>query len=68
MPTMLKVVTGILAVCSLMVIWSEMTFFSLDPVLSLFAMFVNIASSKNNYLLIEVSEFKDHTFFMLLSL
>lgn len=54
MPTMLKVVTAILAACSLMVIWSEMTFFSLDPVLSLFAMFVNIASSKNNYLLIEI--------------
>lgn len=47
----LAVVTGFL---SLMVVWSELTFFNQSPVLSIFAKVVNIAKSNNDFLTIEL--------------
>nr|XP_054764188.1 G-protein coupled receptor-associated protein LMBRD2-like [Lytechinus pictus] len=54
LPTALKVISVVLALFSLMVIWSEMTFFSISPVLSLFAIFVDKANENYNFLCIEV--------------
>lgn len=47
----LAVVTGIL---SAMVVWSELTFFNRSPVLSIFAVVVNIAKGKHDFLTIEL--------------
>ncbi len=55
MPTLLKVFALFLAVFSFMVVWSEVTFFSIDPVLSMFAVFINAAAQNYNYLCLEVS-------------
>ncbi|XP_071488144.1 G-protein coupled receptor-associated protein LMBRD2-like [Diadema antillarum] len=54
LPIAMKVLAVILALFSLMVIWSEMTFFSIKPVLSLFAIFVDKANENYNFLCIEV--------------
>lgn len=47
----MAVVTGVLSV---MVVWSELTFFNRSPVLSLFANMVNIAKSEHAFLTIEL--------------
>lgn len=47
----LAVVTGIL---SAMVVWSELTFFNRSPVLSIFAVVVNVAKGKHDFLTIEL--------------
>lgn len=47
----LAVCTGILSVA---VVWSEVTFFTQSPVLSLFAIIVNEAKEKYDYFTIEV--------------
>jgi len=39
---------------SLFVVWSEATFFSQSPVLSLFAVFIDLSKDNYNYLAIEV--------------
>ncbi len=44
------VLTGLTA----MVIWSECTFFNDSPVLSLFAIFINVAKRNYDYIYIEV--------------
>ena len=44
-----------LGVLSLLVIWSEMTFFSTKPVLSIFAQCVNVARNHYNYFTLEVN-------------
>lgn len=44
-----------LALFSVAVVWSECTFFSTRPVLSLFAVFIQLAERDYNYLYIEVS-------------
>lgn len=51
-------VLRLLAVCmfifSLMVIWSECLFFIKSPVLSLFALMIDLAKTHYNYIAIEV--------------
>lgn len=44
----------LLSLLSVAVVWSECTFFSTHPVLSLFAVFIQLAESDYNYLYIEV--------------
>ncbi|XP_013409008.1 LMBR1 domain-containing protein 2 [Lingula anatina] len=53
----LKIVSVILAIFSMMVVWSEVTFFNKKPVLSLFAIFINLAKENYNYLYIELASF-----------
>ena len=53
-PAVRKVLALCLAVFSLMVVWSECTFFNENPVLSLFAIFVNLAKKNYDYFYIEV--------------
>lgn len=47
----------VLCLLSVSVVWSECTFFSTHPVLSLFALFVQAAEKQHNYICIEVSVF-----------
>lgn len=47
----------VLCLLSVAVVWSECTFFSTHPVLSLFAVFVEAAEKQYNYICIEVSVF-----------
>ncbi|XP_055342802.1 LOW QUALITY PROTEIN: G-protein coupled receptor-associated protein LMBRD2-like [Paramacrobiotus metropolitanus] len=49
-------------VFSAMVVWSECTFFVKDPVLSVFAEFVQLASRHNEYFNVEVASFFSVTF------
>lgn len=50
-------VLAVCAVClSISVVWSEVTFFNKTPVLSIFAIFVNLASSHFDYFTIEVNK------------
>lgn len=49
----LSVVTGILSV---IIVWSEMTFFKKQPVLSIFALMVNAAKQNNDYVMIQVNK------------
>lgn len=55
MPLMLKALTVILGIVSAMVIWSECLFFIRSPVLSLFAIFIDLAGY--NYIAIEVTSY-----------
>ncbi|XP_049844967.1 LMBR1 domain-containing protein 2 homolog isoform X1 [Schistocerca gregaria] len=48
---LMAVVTGLLSVA---VVWSEVTFFNKEPVLSLFAEFINLAAASYDYATIEV--------------
>lgn len=50
---MLKFISLVLMLVSIMVIWSEMTFFNRKPVLSLFALFLNASRQTYNYFSIE---------------
>lgn len=45
----------VLCLLSAAVVWSECTFFSTHPVLSLFAVFVQAAEKHHNYICVEVS-------------
>lgn len=47
----------VLSIFSVIVVWSECTFFSTTPVLSLFAVFIQLAEKTYNYIYIEVSVF-----------
>lgn len=47
----------VLCLLSVAVVWSECTFFSTHPVLSLFAVFVEAAEKRHNYICIEVRVF-----------
>jgi len=51
---MLKLAAVLLAILTVAVIWSEMTFFNKKPVLSLFAVFLNASRQTYNYFSIEV--------------
>ena len=51
----------ILALLSVLVVWSELTFFNASPVLSIFAIFVNLAKEYYDYLSIEVSIFSSYS-------
>nr|CAG4645417.1 EOG090X03B7 [Lynceus sp. MCZ IZ 141354] len=50
---LLKSLAGFLALVSALVVWSELTFFTMNPVLSLFAVFVNLAKQNYDYVSIE---------------
>ncbi|XP_063817033.1 G-protein coupled receptor-associated protein LMBRD2 isoform X2 [Pseudophryne corroboree] len=52
-----RVLAVILALFSAVVVWSECTFFSTHPVLSLFAVFIQQAERTYNYIYIEVACF-----------
>ena len=49
-----QALAAVLALLSILVVWSELTFFNAQPVLSLFAIFVNLAKEYYDYLSIEV--------------
>ncbi|CAF3744812.1 unnamed protein product [Rotaria socialis] len=53
-PWALRLLGVILGIISILVIWSEMTFFSTKPVLSIFAQCVNAARNHYSYFTIEV--------------
>lgn len=54
-PWFYRVLAVVLATFSVIVVWSECTFFSTKPVLSLFAVFIQLAEKTYNYIYIEVS-------------
>ena len=54
-PLMLRFAAGLSCAMSILVIWSEVTFFSRRPTLSVFAAFINSAKSNHNYLAIEMT-------------
>jgi len=59
-PWSLRLVTVFMALLTVMVVWSECVFFIKRPVLSLFAIFLNVATTHSyNYIGIEVCLFKD---------
>nr|CAG4637678.1 EOG090X03B7 [Chydorus sphaericus] len=49
-----QALAAVLALLSILVVWSELTFFNAEPVLSLFAIFVNLAKEYYDYLSIEL--------------
>lgn len=53
-PPFLKGLAVITATLSLMVVWSELTFFNKQPVLSIFANVLNVAKSRYDFLSIEM--------------
>ncbi|XP_061603303.1 G-protein coupled receptor-associated protein LMBRD2B isoform X2 [Phyllopteryx taeniolatus] len=52
-----RVLASVLGVFSAAVVWSECTFFSTKPVLSLFAVFIQLAERDYNYVYIQVACF-----------
>ncbi|KAM4808748.1 G-protein coupled receptor-associated protein LMBRD2 isoform 2-T2 [Rhinophrynus dorsalis] len=52
-----RILAVILALFSAVVVWSECTFFSVRPVLSIFALFIDHAETTYNYIYIEVACF-----------
>uniref|UniRef100_V9KIQ8 LMBR1 domain-containing protein 2 n=1 Tax=Callorhinchus milii TaxID=7868 RepID=V9KIQ8_CALMI len=52
-----RLVAVVLAVFAVIVVWSECTFFSTKPVLSLFAVFIQLSERTHNYLYIEMACF-----------
>lgn len=54
-PMMLKTLSVITGVLSVVIVWSEMTFFKKQPVLSIFALMVNVAKQNNDYVMIQVN-------------
>uniref|UniRef100_A0A0B8RU41 Plasma membrane protein n=1 Tax=Philothamnus irregularis TaxID=1899461 RepID=A0A0B8RU41_9SAUR len=52
-----RILAIILAIFSIVVVWSECTFFSPKPVLSLFAVFIRLAEKNYNYFYIEMACF-----------
>ncbi|XP_036614426.1 G-protein coupled receptor-associated protein LMBRD2 isoform X1 [Trichosurus vulpecula] len=56
-PWFYRILAIVLAVFSVIVVWSECTFFSTKPVLSLFAVFIQLAERTYNYIYIEIACF-----------
>lgn len=52
-----RILAVVLATFSIIVVWSECTFFSTKPVLSLFAVFIQLAEKSYNYFYIEMACF-----------
>ncbi|XP_048451224.1 G-protein coupled receptor-associated protein LMBRD2B isoform X2 [Rhincodon typus] len=52
-----RILAVVLSLFSIIVVWSECTFFSTKPVLSLFAIFIQVAEKTYNYLYIELACF-----------
>lgn len=55
-----RLLSVVLTLFSVAVVWSECTFFSTRPVLSLFAVFIQLAEREYNYLYIEVRTQRRH--------
>ncbi|EMP31805.1 LMBR1 domain-containing protein 2 [Chelonia mydas] len=53
-PWFYRILAIVLATFSVIVVWSECTFFSTKPVLSLFAVFIQLAERTYNYIYIEI--------------
>lgn len=51
---LLRAMAVFFALVSVVVVWSELTFFSTNPTISLFAVFVNLAKANYDYFTIEV--------------
>ncbi|XP_034854832.1 G-protein coupled receptor-associated protein LMBRD2 isoform X2 [Mirounga angustirostris] len=56
-PWFYRILAVVLSVFSVIVVWSECTFFSTTPVLSLFAVFIQLAEKTYNYIYIEIACF-----------
>ncbi|XP_073199856.1 G-protein coupled receptor-associated protein LMBRD2 isoform X2 [Lepidochelys kempii] len=56
-PWFYRILAIVLATFSVIVVWSECTFFSTEPVLSLFAVFIQLAERTYNYIYIEMACF-----------
>ncbi|XP_069483230.1 G-protein coupled receptor-associated protein LMBRD2 [Ambystoma mexicanum] len=56
-PWFYRILAIVLAIFSAVVVWSECTFFSTRPVLSLFAVFIQQAEKTYNYIYIEIACF-----------
>lgn len=56
-PWFYRVLAVVLSIFSVIVVWSECTFFSTTPVLSLFAVFIQLAERTYNYIYIEIACF-----------
>ncbi|XP_006821255.1 G-protein coupled receptor-associated protein LMBRD2-like, partial [Saccoglossus kowalevskii] len=56
-PWVLRFVAIVLSIFSVAVIWSEVVFFNKNPILSLFAIFVNLAADNYSYFYIELASF-----------
>ncbi|KAB0397772.1 hypothetical protein E2I00_011041, partial [Balaenoptera physalus] len=56
-PWFYRVLAVVLSIFSVIVVWSECTFFSTTPVLSLFAVFIQLAEKTYNYIYIEIACF-----------
>jgi hypothetical protein len=56
MPWSVRVLAVLLAAISVMVVWSECLFFIQNPVLSIFAQFLDLARRHYTYATIEVSK------------
>ncbi|XP_074642246.1 G-protein coupled receptor-associated protein LMBRD2-like isoform X2 [Tubulanus polymorphus] len=54
-PWVMKLLSGFLIIVSIMVVWSECTFFCPKPVLSIFANFVYLAKRNYDYFTVEVT-------------
>lgn len=54
-PLMLRAAALVSCLMSVLIIWSEVTFFSRSPTLSVFAAFVNLFSNNKDYLAIEAT-------------
>jgi LMBR1-like membrane protein len=54
-PWSVRVIAVLLALVSAMVVWSECLFFIKNPVLSIFALFLDVAKQHYTYATIEVS-------------
>ncbi|CAH6787357.1 G-protein coupled receptor-associated protein LMBRD2 [Phodopus roborovskii] len=52
-----RILAVVLSIFSVIVVWSECTFFSTTPVLSLFAVFIQLAEKTYNYIYIEIACF-----------
>lgn len=55
-PMMLRTLSVITGTLSVIIVWSEMTFFKKQPVLSIFALMVNAAKQNNDYVMIQVKK------------
>uniref|UniRef100_A0A8C5KCD1 LMBR1 domain containing 2 n=1 Tax=Jaculus jaculus TaxID=51337 RepID=A0A8C5KCD1_JACJA len=56
-PWFYRILAVVLSIFSVIVVWSECTFFSTNPVLSLFAVFIQLAEKTYNYIYIEIACF-----------
>lgn len=56
-PILLKILSVVCGILSVAIVWSEVTFFIKQPVVSIFALVINAAKYHNNYVMIQVKEY-----------